>query len=60
MWLLWEQRKPSNNVGRKTYFWDSDPAFEPPRGKTMWFTTRSDLNRPVQAQKRAISIKFRI
>ena len=27
---------------------------------TMWFPTRSDTNRPVQAQKRARSLKFRI
>ena len=27
---------------------------------TMWFPTRTDTNRPVQAQKRAISLKFRI
>ena len=26
---------------------------------TMWFPTRSDTNRPVQAQKRARSLKFR-
>ena len=26
----------------------------------MWFTNRSDTNRPVQAQKRARSLKFRI
>ena len=26
----------------------------------MWFLTRSDTNRPVQAQKRARSLKFRI
>ena len=32
---------------------------EPPRGKTnMWFPNRSDTNRPVQAQKRARSLKF--
>ena len=35
--------------------------YEPPRGKpTMWFPNRSDTNRPVQAQKRARSLKFRI
>ena len=27
---------------------------------TMWFPNRSDTNRPVQAQKRARSLKFRI
>ena len=27
---------------------------------TMWFPTRSDTNRPVQSQKRARSLKFRI
>ena len=27
---------------------------------TMWFSNRSDTNRPVQAQKRAKSLKFRI
>ena len=27
---------------------------------TMWFPNRSDTNRPVQAQKRATSLKFRI
>ena len=27
---------------------------------TMWFPNRSDTNRPVQAQKRARSVKFRI
>ena len=27
---------------------------------TMWFPTRSNTNRPVQAQKRARSLKFRI
>ena len=27
---------------------------------TMWFSNRSDINRPVQAQKRARSLKFRI
>ena len=27
---------------------------------TMWFSNRSDTNRPVQAQKRARSLKFRI
>ena len=27
---------------------------------TMWFPTRSETNRPVQAQKRARSLKFRI
>ena len=27
---------------------------------TMWFTNRSDINRPVQAQKGARSLKFRI
>ena len=27
---------------------------------TMWFLTRSDTNRPVQSQKRARSLKFRI
>ena len=27
---------------------------------TMWFPNRSDTNRPVQAQKRASSLKFRI
>ena len=27
---------------------------------TMWFLKRSDTNRPVQAQKRARSLKFRI
>ena len=27
---------------------------------TMWFPNRSDINRPVQAQKRARSLKFRI
>ena len=26
----------------------------------MWFPNRSDINRPVQAQKRARSLKFRI
>ena len=26
----------------------------------MWFLTRSDTNRPVQAQKQARSLKFRI
>ena len=26
----------------------------------MWFSNRSDTNRPVQAQKRAGSLKFRI
>ena len=26
---------------------------------TMWFPNRSDTNRPVQAQKRAKSLKFR-
>ena len=37
-----------------------DP-FEPPRGKqTMWFPNRSDTNWPVQVQKRARSLKFRI
>ena len=36
-------------------------SFEPPRGKkTMWFPIRSDTNRPVQTQKRATSLKFRI
>ena len=48
--------------------------YEPPRGKTMflqymshlvekptmWFPNRSDTNRPVQAKKRARSLKFRI
>ena len=28
--------------------------------KTMWFPNRSDTNRPVQAQERARSLKFRI
>ena len=28
--------------------------------QTMWFPNRSDTNRPVQAQKRARSLKFRI
>ena len=28
--------------------------------QTMWFPDRSDTNRPVQAQKRARSLKFRI
>ena len=27
---------------------------------TMWFSNRSDTNRPVQAQKKARSLKFRI
>ena len=27
---------------------------------TMWFPTRSDTNQPVQSQKRARSLKFRI
>ena len=27
---------------------------------TMWFSSRSDTNRPVQAQKRARSLKFQI
>ena len=27
---------------------------------TMWFPTRSDINRPVQSQKRARILKFRI
>ena len=27
---------------------------------TMWFSNRSDTNRPAQAQKRAKSLKFRI
>ena len=27
---------------------------------TMWFPNRSDTNRPVQAQKKARSLKFRI
>ena len=27
---------------------------------TMWFPNRSDTNRPVQSQKRARSLKFRI
>ena len=27
---------------------------------TMWFTNRSDTNRPVQAQERARSLKYRI
>ena len=36
-------------------------VYEPPLGKpTMWFPTRSDINRPVQVQKRARILKFRI
>ena len=30
------------------------------RKPTMWFPNRSDTNRPVQAQKQARSLKFRI
>ena len=38
-----------------------EPIFEPPRGKTNNVVSeQSDTNRPVQAQKRARSLKFRI
>ena len=36
--------------------------YEPPHGgkPSMWFPNRHDTNRPVQSQKRARSLKFRI
>ena len=45
---------------RLSYYCIPGPI-EPSRGKpTMWFPSSSDTNRPVQAQKRARSLKFRI
>ena len=39
-----------------------DPQYEPSRGKTNNVVSdlRSDINRPIQSQKRARSLKFRI
>ena len=49
-------KKSMDALTRKTV-----KILEPPRGKTNnWFPNRSDTNRPVQSQKQARSLKFRI
>ena len=52
------------NTNNQTKLWNKtliNPYMSCLVGKpTMWFPTRSDTNRPVQAQKRARSLKFRI
>ena len=52
----------SKDLTRKSETWDELVIYMSRLvGKpTMWFLTRSDTNRPVQAQKKARSLKFRL
>ena len=51
-----EQEKTCYNLSASAFYPLSRLVGKP----TMWFPNRSDTNRPVQAQKRARRLKFRI